>query len=175
MAKANINLLPQGEFESSTIGRILKWGMGTFRIIVIATEVVVMAAFLSRFWLDAQNSDLNDSIKVASAQISAQSNLEKQFRDVQSRLTIAKQTKPSTTLSSIIGIISSAVPPDITLTGLSVTDTIAQIKGVSSTEFGIAQFLTNLKVNKNFTIELQQVGSSQANSAQIGFSVKVSY
>ena len=57
-----INLLPQEEFEGSVIGRILKWGLSTFRIIVIIVEMVVMAAFLSRFWLDAKNSDLNEDI-----------------------------------------------------------------------------------------------------------------
>jgi len=79
----SINLLPQEEFEASTIGRVLKWATGTFRIIVIITEMVVMAAFLSRFWLDAQNSDLTDSIKIRSAQISAQGDLEKRFREIQ--------------------------------------------------------------------------------------------
>jgi hypothetical protein len=37
-----INLLPQEEFDISIIGRTLKWAMGTFRIIVIVTEIVVM-------------------------------------------------------------------------------------------------------------------------------------
>jgi len=46
--------------------------MGSFRIIVIVTEIIVMGAFLSRFWLDAQNSELDSSIKIASAQITAQ-------------------------------------------------------------------------------------------------------
>ena len=78
MAKnKSINLLPQEEFDASIFGRTLKWAMGTFRIIVIITEMVVMGAFLSRFWLDAQNSDLDNSIKIASAQISAQVILKK--------------------------------------------------------------------------------------------------
>ncbi|KKR69678.1 MAG: hypothetical protein UU12_C0039G0005 [Candidatus Woesebacteria bacterium GW2011_GWA2_40_7b] len=85
-----INLLPQEEFDVSTLGRILKWAMGTFRIIVIVTEMIVMTAFLSRFWLDAQNSDLNDAIAIKTAQISAQSDFEKQFRILQHKLSIFK-------------------------------------------------------------------------------------
>ena len=70
--KKNINLLPKEEFDASVVGRLLRWAMGTFRIIVIITEMIVMAAFLSRFWLDAQNSDLNDEIRFASSQIDSQ-------------------------------------------------------------------------------------------------------
>jgi hypothetical protein len=81
-----INLLPQEEFESSIIGRILRWAMGTFRIIVIITEIIVMGAFLSRFWLDAQNSTLSDGIKIKSSQIQSLADIEKEFRNIQSKL-----------------------------------------------------------------------------------------
>ena len=49
--KEEINLLPQKGFEATTAGRILAWILSTFRIIVIITELLVMVAFLSRFWL----------------------------------------------------------------------------------------------------------------------------
>ena len=81
-----INLLPQEEFANSTIGRVFTWAMSTFRIIVIGMEMVVMVAFLSRFWLDAINVDLNDIIKQRSAVIAAQSYFEKAFRDLQTRV-----------------------------------------------------------------------------------------
>ena len=107
MAKnKSINLLPQEEFDTSLLGRTLKWAMGSFRIIVILTEMVVMAAFLSRFWLDAQNSDLNDSIKTATAQIQAQSSFEKEFRGIQQKLTIFKQITGQPTASSRVDLIA---------------------------------------------------------------------
>src|SRR3989344_9480970 len=106
MAKTrSINLLPQEEFDVSVVGRILKWAMGTFRIIVIVTEMVVMGAFLSRFWLDAQNSDLGDEMGVKSAQVEAQSDFEKKFRRLQTKLGIFKSlsgaVQPSTEINSI--------------------------------------------------------------------------
>ncbi len=54
-----INLLPQEEFAVSTLGRILAWLMSTFRYIVIAVEMVVMLAFLSRFWLEWNTHDVD--------------------------------------------------------------------------------------------------------------------
>jgi predicted chitinase len=172
----SINLLPQEEFDVSILGRALKWAMGTFRIIVIATEMVVMAAFLSRFWLDAQNSDLNNSIKIKTAQIVAQAATETQFRSVQSKLSIAKQTVPAVLSSQKIDLISSKVPPDITLTSVSVLDKSAQVKGVSASELGIAQFIANLKAESTFkSVDLGQISSSENNTGQIVFSVAITY
>jgi Tfp pilus assembly protein PilN len=172
----NINLLPQEEFETSIFGRILKWATGTFRIIVIITEMIVMGAFLSRFWLDAQNSDLNDSIKVKSAQITAQSEVEKQFRDLQTKLSIYKQIAQGTGPTQKADLIASILPPDVTLTGVSVTEKAVLIKGVSNSELGIAQFVANLKANSTFkNAELGQVGSSENDPTQTIFSIKISF
>jgi len=49
-----INLLPKDSFAETTLGRVITWFLGTFRIMVIAVELVVVAAFLSRFWLDSK-------------------------------------------------------------------------------------------------------------------------
>lgn len=177
MAKSkNINLLPQEEFEASITGRLLKWTMGTFRIIVIITEMVVMAAFLSRFWLDAQNSDLNDSIKVRVAQISAQSDFENQFRNVQTKLNIAKalsQTKQPTVIADAI---SSAIPSDISLSSITIDANTVQVKGVSGSEISIAQFVSNLKTNTLFkNVELSSVNSAETNSSLIVFIINITY
>ena len=172
----SINLLPQEEFDVSLLGRTLKWAMGTFRIIVIATEMIVMAAFLSRFWLDAQNSDLINSIKIKTAQIVAQAATEDQFRSVQSKLSIAAKTSPAIASSQKVNLIASKVPPDVNLTSVSVLDKSAQIKGASITELGIAQFLANLKADSSFkSVDLGQTSSSETNAAQTVFSVTISY
>ena len=171
-----INLLPQKEFDTSVIGRLLKWAMGTFRIIVIITEMVVMGAFLSRFWLDAQNSDLNDEINVKSAQVEAQSDLETEFRQLQTKLAIARQlfgeTKPSTQLN----LISGKLPQDAILSSVSLDMESLQIKGISGSEMGIAQFISNLKSEKSFKkVELGSVNSSEENPFLNIFTIKITY
>ena len=82
--KEEINLLPQKGFASTTAGRILAWILSTFRIIVIVTEIIVMVAFLSRFWLDAQNTDLDEEITQKQALIAASLGFEKRFKQTQS-------------------------------------------------------------------------------------------
>src|SRR3989344_5652085 len=83
-----INLLPQEEFTASTLGRILTWLLSSFRIIVIVSEMVVMGAFVSRFWLDAKNADLSDDIEQKQAVVTSFSDFEQQFRSIQKKLLI---------------------------------------------------------------------------------------
>ena len=175
MAKSkSINLLPQEEFDTSIVGRILKWAMGTFRIIVIITEMIVMGAFLSRFWLDAQNSDLNDQIKLFSAQISAQAQFEKQFRSVQTKLSIIKTITQNQKPTDSLTVITSKLPQDLTLTSVAVQNGSIQIKGTAGSEIGIAQYISNLKTEKTFkSVDLGQINSSEGNSSLTVFAIKV--
>src|SRR3989338_7415536 len=83
-----VNLLPQNEFESSVVGRILKWILTTFRVIVITVELVVILGFLSRFWLDLRNSDLTDEIKQKEALVESYFGFEKEFKRTQKKIEI---------------------------------------------------------------------------------------
>lgn len=172
----SINLLPQEEFDTSIVGRVLKWAMGTFRIIVIITEMIVMAAFLSRFWLDAQNSDLNEQIKLKTAQISAQSDFEKQFRNLQARLNIVKLITQAAPPTSRLDLIATKVPQDMILTSVTVQDTSVQVKGTSGSEIGIAQFISNLQAEKSFkTVSLEQISSAENNQSLTLFTIKITF
>jgi len=174
--RTSINLLPQEEFNVSITGRVLKWAMGTFRIIVIVTEMVVMAAFLSRFWLDAQNSDLSNAIKVKSAQITAQASVEKEFRTVQSKVNIFKEIQTSAKSAQIIDAVTSKLPADAILTSISVSEGTGLISGTSQDESGIAQFITNLKSDNTFkSVDLAGVNSSEVNPTETDFSIKATY
>ncbi len=177
MAKTkSINLLPQEEFDASIVGRVLKWAMGTFRIIVIVTEMVVMAAFLSRFWLDAQNSDLTDSIKIKSAQIAAQSDFEKEFRQIQKKLAIAKALAKDIKPTDKVDIVTSRIPGDVILTAITTGEGTLQIKGTASSEIGIIQLISNLKAEKSLkTVELVSISSSENNPSEIVFVIKITY
>lgn len=172
----SINLLPQNEFDVSVIGRVLHWAMGTFRIIVIITEMIVMGAFISRFWLDAQNSAVSDNIRVKAAQISAQSSQEKRFREIQSKVNIYKAMTTGTQSSQIIDSIVSNLPPDVTLTGISITANSVQVKGTSPSDQEIAQFIANLKTETLFkTVDLDQVSLSQSGTIQTIFTIQITY
>lgn len=170
-----INLLPSEEFNASTTGRILRWATGTFRVIVIVTEMVVMGAFLSRFWLDAQNSNLNNAIKVKSAQIAAQANLEKQFRGVQTKLEVFNQLDKDKKTSDLTAKITSKVPASITLSGVIIGEGNVNIRGTSFSDYDIAQFVANLGGDPFKSAELKQISSSIDNPGASDFTLVLKY
>lgn len=168
-----INLLPQEEFEASTLGRILKWLLSTFRYIVIGTEMVVMMAFLSRFWLDAKSGDLTDAITQKQAIVSSYSTFEKQFRDVQSKLTIFKNFSTNSNLtSSVITEIAAKIPSDVTIQDISINGSKVSITATTTNESSASSFVINLSASKFLTnINLISVTSSTTVSGQIDFSI----
>lgn len=171
----SINLLPQEEFNASITGRILKWATGTFRIIVITTEVVVMAAFLSRFWLDTQNSNLNKTIKTKAAQISAQADFEKQFREVQSKLSIYDKIDKSQKAIETINKITSNVPQNITLTRIYIDSGAAEIRGFSLSDSDIDIFLNSLKNGSFKAVDLKQISSTEGGIGGTNFVIGIIY
>lgn len=171
-----INLLPKEEFDASITGRVLKWAMGTFRIIVIVTEMIVMGAFLSRFWLDARNSDLNDLLTIKSAQISSQSEFETEFRNLQDSLKIFKGITSATAPSNILDKVVTRLPSGISLQSFSFQEKEAQVKGIASSELAIAQFVSNLKADTFFSeVTLGQIGSSEGSPFLTVFNLKLTY
>jgi Tfp pilus assembly protein PilN len=171
-----INLLPQEEFEASTLGRVLRWAMGTFRIIVIMTEMVVMAAFLSRFWLDAQNSDLTNNIKIATAQIEVQSDFEKEFRGIQKKLNILKEIKAGAKDSERVISVADRTPNEVSLTSIIFRGATGEIHGTSETETAISQFISNLKTDTTIKkIVLGSLETSEESQSKITFQLNISY
>jgi hypothetical protein len=167
-----INLLPQDDFQSSTFGRVLKWALSSFRVMVIVTELIVMSAFLSRFWLDAKNSDLNEELNVGKAQVNAYKDVEQEFRLYQKKLAIAKSLYLESKNSILLTDIANNMPEDLILSSIQKGAEGIQIKAVGFSERSVAQFLVNLGSLKILTdVNLSQVASSVDNSFATTFTV----
>lgn len=167
-----INLIPQDEFGASSMGRILKWALSSFRVMVIITELVVMSAFLSRFWLDARNSDLNEEINVSKSQIIAYKDIESEFRLLQKKISMAKDIYSRPKVSNIITNISKLIPNDVSLISISDTENQILVKASSFSEAAIAQFIINFEGSKNFSDTiLSQVSSGIDNSELTSFTI----
>lgn len=140
-----INLIPEVGFAATATGRILTWMLSSFRIIVIVTEIIVMIAFLSRFWLDAQNTDLGEQIIQKQAVIAASSNFEKEFKFTQKRLEIFSELQSERgILSDLLNTITSSLPTDAFLTNINSLEENVVITGLSPNERSIQQFIANL-------------------------------
>ncbi|OGM09843.1 hypothetical protein A2W13_01520 [Candidatus Woesebacteria bacterium RBG_16_36_11] len=173
--ESQINLLPKDKFAGSPLGRILKWLLSTFRIMVIVVEMVVMLAFFSRFWLDARNSDLNDEIKQKSAQISAFATFEKQYKTIQERLKIFQALAGGEKyFSGNLNLITSYLPADVVISSFSATGNQVTIAGVSPFEQSISQFIVNLESDKDIeSVTLTQVDAGEKYEGLIGFGLVI--
>lgn len=154
------------------MGRVLKWALTTFRVIVILCEMIVMGAFLSRFWLDARISDLNDEINTTKAQVIAYKDTEDQFRLMQKKLSIAKQLYSQPKSSSSLESVANFLPTDVFLNSLSVLDNSAQIKASAFSEKSIFQYIVNLESSGAFeSVSLGQASTNQDDATLITFSL----
>ena len=168
----NINLIPLDDFESSTTGRILKWALSSFRVMVIATELVVMSAFLSRFWLDARNSDLNEELEISKAQVGVYIDVETSFRSYQKKLKVAKAMYLEPKMSDYMSTFSKTIPQDVSLNSVSIADNQLQLRASAFSENSIAQFLINLEKSGGFNnLNLTQISTSADNSNMTVFTI----
>jgi Tfp pilus assembly protein PilN len=173
--KETINLLPEKGFASTTTGRILAWILSTFRIIVIVTEILVMIAFLSRFWLDAQNTDLGEEIDQKKAVLIASKDFETDFRGTQKRLEIYTQlTSAQKRATNTLKKITELLPLDVFLTTVNVEENTWTISGKTPSEKSIQQFLVNLNsiegVNKT---SIDSVGTDEDDPSALLFKLSM--
>jgi Tfp pilus assembly protein PilN len=170
-----INLLPDREFAGTITGRVLSWIISTFRVIVIATEILVMIAFLSRFWLDAQNTDLNEELDQKKAILSASLDFERQFKDTQKRLKIFADITANKAESSYLSLIGNQLPPDVSLTNVAKVGNDIEIQGFTASEQSAQQFVVNLQSTNIFSdVSLNTVTSNQLNPGLLSFTIKTS-
>jgi Tfp pilus assembly protein PilN len=161
--KTTIELLPQEEWEKRSFGKILKWILTVGRHIVIITELVVILAFLARFKLDRDLTDLNEEIKQKQAIITSASTFEKNYRFLQKRLsTIGGLRKNQLETDKILAEIASLLPFDVTLSDFTVTGQQMALSATALSDSGLATFISNLKSSNRFTnLTISQLTSEE--------------
>lgn len=173
-APKNISLLPREGFEYSIAGKTLVWASNAGRAIVVITELIVMLAFISRFWLDRQRTDIDQKIEQQVVFIKASQQVETQFRSVQNKLLIyVDLTQKQPNLSKTMVSILETVPPAISVSQVTMDKDQAQIIGIALSESGLEQFIDALSQQKLGTVQINDVldGGPQGIGIQFNLSV----
>jgi Tfp pilus assembly protein PilN len=149
--KKEIELLPQESWEKTTFGKILKWVLSVGRYIVVATELVVILAFLSRFKLDRDLTDLYKTIEERQAIVEANQGFEEKFRFLQRKISLIEkiQAKQSTT-TAFVDKLLPLIPIDVSIKNLSLDNQRIRLVATALSEEGLASFLNNLSASPNF-------------------------
>jgi len=174
MPKTTIEFVPQEEWEKTSFGKFLKWLLHVGRWIVIVTELIVIIAFLSRFKLDRDLTDLNESVKQKQAIIQASSDFEKEFRFLQKRLTTIEGLKKNQIESDkILDIFTQVTPAGIQLANLSLMEKKISLTASADSEITFAVFLKNLKKEPRLTkLAIDKISVSEEQFGQVVFNLK---
>ena len=138
----SLNLLPQSEFDASTWGRFLKWALSSGRYIIILTELVVIIAFLSKFKLDRDLSDLTVKISGKKNVLATLAPGEKTFRNTWAKLIAAGSLLDmQVPLSDIWIEIDKSTPVGLAFSQEVITPTDVTMTATATTESIMGEFL----------------------------------
>lgn len=150
--KNGINLLSESRFEKSAWGKFLKWALTFGRWVVIFTELVVILAFLSRFKLDRDLTDLYERIEQKQAIIESARSFEEEFRLLQKKIKIIKELEEGQLKSeSLLLSLASLLPNDIYLENLSLEAGTLNLTAKALSENSLRRFLNQLISSEEFS------------------------
>jgi Tfp pilus assembly protein PilN len=166
MAKtsASINLLRNDKKE--TIEQIMNWTVTIGRILVIVVELVALVAFLYRFTLDNQLSDLHTKIKQEQAIVAFQKKNEDTYRNLQVRLSVASTySKSAGNNVKILKDIVSFAPSGMTFTTLTLSSQSMEIGVNVDSVIPLSVFISKLKSYPSIdTVSLDKIENKTSNS-----------
>lgn len=182
-SKKEISLLPGEENSNNLFARILKWLTSVGRVVIIFTELIVIGAFLSRFWLDRKNSDLSEILRQQKAIISSTKEFEDDYLSLQERLKYIKDfySHEPAYINNLNSFVQS-IPSDVYIQNLifnndkksALVTATAQL--YSYQEESIVNFITNLKLNPDISsVKVQNIEKKTKDSKfylDIAFSFK---
>ena len=163
--KKEISLLPEENNPHSFSNRFIRWLTTAGRYVIVFTELVVVLAFLSRFWLDRKNADLSETLRQQKAILESTKEFENEFTLLQQRLNfVDKFYQQSPEYVPKIQSIVESSPPGVVYNRLSLsrvpesahvqTDMVVYVYQESS----IVDFVTNLILNPQIgTVNIRSI------------------
>ncbi len=154
----NIDLLhPQGDQPKLTT-QLIQWLLTTGKYIVIVVEIVVIAAFASRFKLDTDLTDLQDKIKQQAPYIESLKEQETFLRLTQFELSTISKNKADTPLwNELLVKITKSTPVTTRLTAINFDRTLKYpqtamvITGQASSNIELSAFLKAIQNDSSFS------------------------
>lgn len=169
--KREINLLPREDWEKKPIGRIVKWTLTFGRYIVIATELIVIIAFITRFRLDRNLNNLYEEIGYRQEEIKAEEEFEETLRSTQDSLRVIRELEERRMAApEILEQLAFLIPLNVRLSNLGFDGKTVSVKGVALSESGLALLVVNFQRSEYFkNIRLGKI--ARGNRLEIDFEI----
>lgn len=170
----DVNFLVKDELQEFGQGKVLKWALNWGKKIVVLTELVVILAFLSRFWLDTTVADLGEKITQKKAIIDASAESEKRFRVLAARVNKATKIENAVSILTIYDKTESLIPAKVEVKQLTVAQKEIAFGG-SADEQTLSNMVNAFKNSKIFTnIRVEKI-TKQVEGQKVDFSFKADY
>ena len=163
-----INFLPEDPFFATTLGRVIRWALTAGRYMVIFTELIVIVSFATRFKLDRQRTDLNQSIAQKMAVIESYGDLEERFKSIQARLNYFKQVQNQKIDTDFFLYLNKVIPSGIKIEKLTITHDTISVAGVVPSQEQFNTLIANLRQSRYF--DQVSVGKIEKNAKTQEFS-----
>lgn len=168
-AKREATLLPESENINSFSSRFIHWVTTVGRFVIVFTELIVVGAFISRFWLDRQNSDLSEVLRQQTAILESTKEFEKEYNLLQQRLLAIKKMYSQTPgYSDRLTSLANSAPPEIVFQNLVIgqdptsKDITASIAVTALSEDSMTKFINNLSVNPEIrSVDVKNIEKKQ--------------
>lgn len=166
--------MPGEDLEERPGGKFLKWALSWGKRIVIATEGIVILAFLSRFWLDTTVADLGEQIISKKNVVEASANFESKFRSTTDRIAKAKQIESQISGLTILDQAESLVPSRVAISQITVSGSGISFSGTAD-EQSLALLVTAFRKSPDFTDLTVERVTQTSPSITIDFSMRATY
>jgi Tfp pilus assembly protein PilN len=175
MAKnfTSINLLNNS--KNGFLERAMNWALTVGRVLIIATELIALIAFLYRFGLDQQLIDLHTKIKQEQQIVQLQKQNEDAYRNLQDRLVIASLA--SSTSGKNVKIIKDIIgfaPIGMTFTNFTFSGSNLTLQANVNSVTALSIFISSLKSYPQIeSVSLDKI-ENKTSSAAITITINVS-
>lgn len=174
--KRSINLLPRDAFENSTLGIILEWSLVFGKWTVILTQLVVMSAFIYRFALDRNLTDLRKSIANNVAIVKSYDQVERDFVLAQKQISQAKIALETQQLMlNTMTNISAITPNEIWYDRIIFSPESISMSAYAASLSGLSKFINAVQTDSQFNgVKIGKIESSTTKGAQMQFDITIS-
>lgn len=172
--KINIDILrPQSEPKKIAV-KLIHWILSAGRYLIVFVEILVLAAFVSRFKLDNDISETQEEIDLKVPFIQSLKGNENLIRKFQFQLSSIKELKPNRPdFIHIINKTAAQTPEGITLSNMTFSNTSGKVSlkltGTAQNNDQLVIFIYGLKSDSTFSGV--SLGSVSLDQSIINFSI----
>lgn len=172
--KLDIDLLRPQSQPQKILLKLIHWVLSAGRYLIVFVEILVLAAFVSRFKLDNDISETQEEIDLKVPFIQSLKDEEEKIRNFRFQISSLKDLKPKRPdFIELINKVAAQTPSGVTLSNMSFTSASGKINlkitGVAQNNDQLASLVYGLKSEKLFSGV--NLGSVSLDQNLINFSI----